>query len=193
MHWEFAGCWLWPWGFSDRFPRCLDQNIPHVLQQMLKRVALGLGSPELSWTPAHPAQCHGSGCGEVLGNRLGSPRFGERPAAPSGLMGGQGGSSPLTHRAPCGGCDRLQGKSWSHLGTIRPHESRDPGSPWSLRDPARSLLSHQAPLRWEDNGGHCVRRGGLPRAGGTSLPPTAIRGTPRAPPDQRPRPPPEAA
>lgn len=100
---------------------------------------------------------------------------------------GQGGPSPLIQTALCGGCDLLQGKSWSHLGTIRPHESRGPGSPWRLREPARSLLSHQAPLRREDSGGHCVRRAGLPRAGGTSLPPTAIRGTPQR--TSRPAPP----
>lgn len=95
-------------GSQTGLPRSLDQNIPHVQPQRLKRVALGLGSPELSWTPAHPAR-RGSGCGEVLGSRLGSSPFGGRPAAPSGLEG-TGRIQPSHPDSPVWGMRLFSGK-----------------------------------------------------------------------------------
>lgn len=97
----------------------------------------------------------------------------------------QGGSSPLTRTALCGGLDRLQGKSWSHLGAIRPHESRGPGGPETLRG---HVFTSVTPRHFSDQRTMGVLGEKSKASQSSPLPSGPSAGRPSAPPDKGPQP-----
>lgn len=145
-------------GFQRGLFSSPDQNIPNVQPQVLRRVAQARGALSSAGPPPTQQSGEGPDMARFWATGWAPPSRGTpcHTRAPNVWA-----DPALLPDSPLWGWDRLQDKSWSHSGTLRPRESRGLCGPWRLREATRSLLSLPGTSQIKGQGGYLERKARL--------------------------------